>query len=480
MNLIGDPWIPVVGPDGPCVVGLGQLFDQAQSLQDLALNPPCRIAVMRLLLCIVHAALDGPEDAADWRACRQRIIPESLSYLERHRQSFELFGARPFLQVPAIDPTDNATVDKLDFGLAAGNNDTLFDHGGSREGRVHSPAWIALQLLTYLCFSPGGTIGQTTWAGSSTGANSAHAPCLEESLLHTFLRGGCLLESLQLNLVPLADLGVELGRPVWEIDIDGQQTPVAESLRRSYLGRLVPLSRAILLAEGSTKCTLVDGLSFPKLPDGREPFATEVVKGKGEKKRHGYVRMDLTRHPWREAPSVLSLGNIGKLGGPRTRKRLIQDDVQGNIDLWMGGLAADKGKIIDTGEWMFSFNADLVRDENLSIYAAGVKDAQQGAAALSGAIKAYAAMLKADPAGFRRAALSNFWTALDQQCIQLVNLATAGQKLDPWRQTIRDAMRRAYAAACPHRTARQIQAHVRGQRFLVLQSNRNRKKGDAA
>ena len=61
MNLIIDPWIPAVRANGRReLFSLQDLFAQAQELHDLAVKPHERVALMRLLLCITQAALDGP------------------------------------------------------------------------------------------------------------------------------------------------------------------------------------------------------------------------------------------------------------------------------------------------------------------------------------------------------------------------------------------------------------------------------------
>jgi CRISPR system Cascade subunit CasA len=138
MNLIGDAWIPVLFEEGVRrSVGLQELYEKAEVIRDLILNPPQRISVMRLLNCISQAALDGPTDEDDWLSCRERIISASLKYLNDRWDKFELFGEQPFLQVKDLDAIDNATIDKLDFRLASGNNSTLFDQAASKEGRSH-------------------------------------------------------------------------------------------------------------------------------------------------------------------------------------------------------------------------------------------------------------------------------------------------------------------------------------------------------
>ena len=94
MNLTTDAWIPIIWNDGkPGTVSLREAYERGREIQDLALRPHERISVMRLLICIAQAALDGPKDEDDWKACRPRLAPAAVEYLGRRRQAFELFGA---------------------------------------------------------------------------------------------------------------------------------------------------------------------------------------------------------------------------------------------------------------------------------------------------------------------------------------------------------------------------------------------------
>ena len=93
MNLVDDPWIPVTTKDGASrSVGLMELFEDAETLADLAVEPAHRIALMRMLIAIAQAALDGPEDDAEWRSCRTRILPATRTYLGKRRGLFNLYG----------------------------------------------------------------------------------------------------------------------------------------------------------------------------------------------------------------------------------------------------------------------------------------------------------------------------------------------------------------------------------------------------
>ncbi len=146
MNLTTEAWIPAVWRDGtPVRVSLREAFARGEDLRDLAVRPHERIALMRLLICVAQAALDGPADGDEWESCRPRIAPAAFDYLERWQRAFELFGnGQRFLQVAKLRKPDNkkksataangeddsTSTSKLDLALATGNNTTLFDNAG--------------------------------------------------------------------------------------------------------------------------------------------------------------------------------------------------------------------------------------------------------------------------------------------------------------------------------------------------------------
>jgi CRISPR system Cascade subunit CasA len=485
MNLIGDRWIPVVfsevqAKDGKQLyVGLRELFERSAEIRDLAVTPPQRVAVMRLLLCITQAALDGPADENDWRACRDRIVPASLSYLASRHDKFELYGERPFLQVADLETTDNASVDKLDFGLAAGNNATLFDQEATPEGRVQSDAWIALQLLTFQCFSPGGTIGNTNWNGKPTGSNSNHAPCIEASPLLSIIRCDTLLTTIHFNLVTRQMIGQDaLGIPIWDRFPDSQTGVAVDEIVQSHLGRLTPLSRAILLNQDRRRMTLANGLSYLKMPESRDSMATVIVRGQGDKERHAYLNINLEKQPWRELTAVLTTRHRGQIGSAYALEHLLEVE-QGCFDLWVGGFVADKGKPIDAAEWIFSIPAQMLQELPLVCYENGVQMANRGGESLRSAVKEYCAGekagLKLEPSIYTAKAIPAYWSLLDIRSEELIRLATDAESsdLEPWRKCCHQAMTEAYAQACPHATARQIKAFVAGRKKLYLKNSSN-------
>src|SRR5262249_38945381 len=160
-------------------VSLQNVFVQAHEIRDLAARPHERIALLRLLICVAQTALDGPADENGWLTCRDELPLRVSDYLTKWHKRFELFGDGPrFLQVDKLsagqagDDDKGTAVDKLDVALASGNNSTLFDnHGGS--DRTFEPGQLAVMLVTFQSFAPGGLVGIAKWNGKPTAATKA-------------------------------------------------------------------------------------------------------------------------------------------------------------------------------------------------------------------------------------------------------------------------------------------------------------------
>ena len=68
MNVAFDDWIPVVTTAGERqLASLCEVLSNGGQFADLAVRPHERVALMRLFLCVAHAALDGPKDYSEWR-----------------------------------------------------------------------------------------------------------------------------------------------------------------------------------------------------------------------------------------------------------------------------------------------------------------------------------------------------------------------------------------------------------------------------
>ncbi len=490
MNLVTDPWIPVITDDGtPEVVGLSDLFNRADRIQDLSAHPPRRVALMRLLICVAQAALDGPEDLEDWYYCRDRIPEAAQRYLDHWRPAFDLHGRTPFMQVPdlKVDDGHDRPLDGLDPRLASGNNATLFDQGASPAGRWFNEGETALNLLTALNFSAGGKVGQAKWAGVKYSDSTFAAPCIKNA--HTFILGRNLLETVHLNLLSKADdtNGINLlpnlswGRPVWErFPKSAGDTDAFNNAAATYLGRLVPLSRLVRLRDPTAarpRCIFgptPKAFVIEHLPAFREPWLTVITDKTGNDR---YLPLSSDQHIWRQLGAVLSLRRtVHGTGGalPLSALAFLYDQFpETTVDIWVGGLetGAQAGKISDMLEWRFQFPVAQLRESRLEKYGAGVALADRAEQQLKAAVKTYFTTLRVPPRAIptgpaRRA----YWEALDRQYGVLVEAAN-----DPmvplsrrWYPVVREAMESAYAAACPHVSPRQIQAFARGRAELRL------------
>ena len=480
MNLTLEPWIPALRADGRRdLFSLCDVFAQAHELRDLAVKPHERIALMRLLLCITQAALDGPADEGDWEACEPRIQPRVADYLNQWKAAFELFGDGPrFLQLPNLKPgkesDEGNAATKLDLALATGNNSTLFDNRAG-EDRTLASARSALNLLTFQCFAPGGRIGVAKWNGKETAGkgSSNHAPCTPSSMVHTLVLGGTLLETLHRNLLTREN-GTDFhgpsrwGKPVWEQPVEKPDDKAASgNAGMTYLGRLVPLSRAVRLADDGFSIILGNGLDYPIFPAFREATAT-VIKRKDEL---ALLPASTGRSLWRQlaAVSVTRRAGAEAVCGPLA---LNHSMASAETTLWVGALVTDKAKIEDVVESTYSLPAGMFTDFGRAAYENGVTYAEEREGVLIQAVKAYASTLKVVSPAYDRAR-QLFWTRVEQHLSSLFDVArntdlVADLPNSPWGEAVQKAARAAYEQSCPRQTPRQIQAYALGLRKLTF------------
>ncbi len=498
-SLIDEPWIPVLDANGQeRSVGLRDLFERAEELVDLASGPLETIALYRLFVCIAQRALDGPADNEGWKKARGVFIRDSIAYLERWKSRFDLFGEFPFLQVRGLESDNRKETDKLDFGLTCGNSSTLFDQNAVEGGRVHEPSWLALKLLTFQAFSPGGLIGIAVYRGKKTGVNTSSegAPCIESSMLITLLKGKNLAENIWLNIVPADRLGnMPLGKPVWEYDdfLDENK----EEISCSWLGRLASLARFIELEEDGRQMILANGVSYSKLWGNasdagkitREPMGTIVAKTGKKSPEWKYVRTDPERSPWRDLGAVLARKQQTKAGSLALENiaiHLNEVDPQNKkfvFKIFVGGLNADKAKIIDAASWNLEISSDIYGDRSLSLYESGVERADSAEKRLVTAIKTYCDSLKEESQkeGLRSKtslvirAKKHFWSSLEQQRSKLEDCAS-NDSLDKWLEIVTEEMKSTYEFVCPRNTARQMQAYAVGLRRLYCVSKKREPK----
>jgi CRISPR system Cascade subunit CasA len=498
MNVAFDPWIPVLDATGErTVISLHRALTRGERFADLAVRPHERVALMRLLLCVAHAALNGPRDYEEWLEIPKSLAPAVDAYLTEWRDSFELFHPeKPWLQVAAIvkkkgQPVTDADwtpATKLEFAFASGNTSTLFDHFGESEARIMDLPAVILAMVAFQCFSLGGTSSQVFWGGVQSVKYTKDAPCAPASMVHAFLRGPDLLTVIHLNLVTLEDMklrddGLSFGRPIWEKVPQGwSDKENVHNAASTHLGRLAPMTRLIKLHPSGRKMLLGEGLAYPTFADGfsPEPSATIVVREKQGRQERMLLSFRPGKAVWRELGAIVVKRNAQGTGGPLALN-FIPDDQP--CDILVAALARDKASILDAAESVFHVPAQLRFTEGNAVYEFEVQRAENMARRLGWAVETYRrevdhgweGRLKiAGPAkGQLKARLhatgtNHFWTAVESSLsLLMAHIAALGTDqatatLEAWRKMLFASACAAYRVACGQETPRQIRAFAKG------------------
>ncbi|MCX6924944.1 MAG: type I-E CRISPR-associated protein Cse1/CasA [Verrucomicrobia bacterium] len=500
MNLATDPWIPVVRTDGQIGnMSLEQAFDQGQSVRDLDVRPHERIALMRLLLAIAHAGLDGPDDDNGWRRCREELRGAALAHLSKHRVAFQLLGeGARFGQLFSgtnHSPKPNAThpmwASKLDLLLSTGQKATAFDNAAGSL-RAFTPPALARMLLAYQACSP--LVG---------GAYKGRSPCVERNMLHTFLCGENLLETIWLNLLDGAlverQFGAQhWGTPVW---LAMPQSPADElaiqNATTTYLGRLVPLPRAIWLGEDGRTIGLKNGLKYPAwVGEPPEPSAT-LLAGKSKRERRVFgIRLD--RALWRDLPALAVKRRSDGPGGALAWQRL--RDYRPCEFRVVGVVTDGMTKVLDMVESSFALPASAGGDGFLRVYQGGVRYAEDWAFAVTKGFAAYRRVLdgrvghraRQRMALMNQSATAHFWTAIEAAVPGVLIPLSAetpealegrapyfldyDRQEEGWGPLVRRAADDAFALACPLESARQALAFGAGRQYMLKRRPRTKGK----
>jgi CRISPR system Cascade subunit CasA len=239
----------------------------------------------------------------------------------------------------------------------------------------------------------------------------------------------------------------------------------------TYLGRLVPLSRAIRLSDDGESIILANGLDYPIFPAFREPTATITRR----KEELSVLPASTSRSLWRQLSAVSVKRRTGgdTSSGPLALSHLGDRDTA----IWVGALVTDKAKIEDVLESTYSLPAGMFTEWGRAAYEAGVAYAEERERALLQAVKTYASSLKVASPAYNRARQS-FWTRVEQSLSALFDLArnidlAAEITSSPWGQAVDAAAFHAYEQSSPRQTPRQIEAYAMGLRKLTFRPKKN-------
>lgn len=366
-NLVDEKWIPVANEG---LVSLADIFTKKYSA--LGGNPIQKIALTKLLLAIAQAA-HTPKDNEEWKKLNSKGMSEkTMAYLQSKKDCFWLYGKHPFLQMLVIEKAAIQPYGAVSIGIAIGNTTVLMQ---SQIEKPLSDAAKALLVVELGGFALSGKktdnsivlsegyMGKSNEKGKPS-SGKAGASMGFMGFLHSFLISNSITETLYLNLITLeqilstAHLSSGLGVAPWEKMPAGECCPIAEELKKSYLGRLVPICRFVLLTDKGIHYS--EGLSYPSYDSGGYDLSTGVdfsaIKARA-------CWADTEKKPWRQLISLLSfLTNEKKGSFDCCQLRYGLSRVRGYIEkvgIWSGGLRVSS----NAGEQYASGTDDFVESE---------------------------------------------------------------------------------------------------------------------
>ncbi|WP_454294212.1 type I-E CRISPR-associated protein Cse1/CasA [Salana multivorans] len=231
-DLVAEPWIRVLDVDGVTrELSLLEAIEQAPAITRLAGELPTQDAAMlRLLLAVVQRALDPyvPPNvdgvATIITALRgqwpETLVPAVRSYLDQHRERFDLFHpATPFFQVPGMRTAKDevSELSKLIADMPAGR--PYLTMRSARAAARVEPGEAARWLVHLQAYDPSGiktgVVGHPRAKGGKVYPEGVGWTG-QLGLIH--LVGTTLAETLLLNLwaVVLADDARDADLPPWE------------------------------------------------------------------------------------------------------------------------------------------------------------------------------------------------------------------------------------------------------------------------
>lgn len=474
-NVSTDPWIPVLSGSSQKLVSIEEAISHADTIHAIGGSVLDRFCILRLLICIVQAALDGPEDESGWKSCKDNIIPVTLKYLKKWGKSFELFGENPFLQTPGIDKVLNRPIISLDSLAASGNNHTLFDSTlRCGKEKTFGTDDIVRGMLASLIFSECGK-GAKPPKGMKWGSKEIKnygKSSVANNILLTYTEGEILLDTIYLNLIPkswLKEAKIPFGRPVWECPVTDQESLDTKSAAISYLFNLVPQTRAILIDKQGTQMSFSDGVEpcalFGAAKKGelpyRDPMGTVITKTEGKKVMESYLKVDPDKMPWIDLQSILQVSNRKELyKGPWSLRHLIYGSCR-EITLTTGGFAYDKAKPVTVCEWKLKIPGGILNSRAMNLYATLIDIAQQSAGSVRYALETYLDLIEKKLSieekknrkiyqSMLSNAVSKYWHNLDKYAAEMIKILSEDQDKaqQMWYKHIRYCALEAFSETC--------------------------------
>lgn len=476
-NLVDEPWIPIAGHG---LASLSDIFSKPH-FKALGGNPIQKISVLKLLLAICQTAAT-PQDDDEWAQMgAQGMAAKALAYLQEKRDCFWLYGEKPFLQMPAIEKAAEQTFGAILPEISTGNTTVLTQSQVEQNLSDAEKALLLIQVMNFalsgkktdnsICLSPNYSGKMNDKGKPSTGKSGPALAFM--GLLHSYIVGDSLLSTLWLNLASLELVNQSntvkngLGFPPWEKMPTGEVCDTAMQLQYSWIGRLTPLSRFLLL-KGNT-IHYSEGIYYPNYKDG---FIESSVAANTSGKEIKVLWSDPKKRPWRSLVSLLSFLNSNQANDfdcqnirfAIKRARSHENHID-KIGIWNGGLRVSS----NAGEQYVSGTDDFVESEiylptaylgeswyhNLKKEMSDLDDLSKN---VYGTVLAYFKECNVEGKSHAAQASNLFWQLCEPQFPKLLDACELIEKLPEARQIFANIVTRCYDTHCPKETARQLDA----------------------
>jgi len=315
-NLIDNDWIPCFDTFGSVRdYSLRTVLHQARNISEMRdPSPIVSLSLHRLLLAILHRALQGPRTLLEWERCFNNGWHEkTTAYLgdkDIYHRFFLLDDTRPFLQESKLELkpeyrqsvsdskycADSIPLSSIARELSASRNPTLFDHTIDSPPVEFTHAQAARLVVAAQFYAMPDGSGYVT-SPVTYGQN-------------VFVRGDNLFETLMYNLLIYNDRrpvpsDLKEDKPSWERDDSRKE----DSIPTGYLEYLTwPYRRLRLISDNSLTYVLrnkyAPGINKEWQKDNPDPMLFYKMS---EKSGYQPVRLLEERALWRDSFVLMGL-----------------------------------------------------------------------------------------------------------------------------------------------------------------------------
>ena len=477
-NLIDEGWIPVENK------GLKSLRDVFTDItcKKIYCRPLDKIALMKLLLAIGQSAFT-PKDDEEWLYMGvDGFIKKVSDYLSSFYSKFYLYGEEPFLQYNDLNNLSQTKKSYGDFipNVATGNTTIVTQWQEERNLSDPEKARLLIRLMS-LSFG-GKKVDNSFSLNPSYKKNKGGKPgpgIGKSGFLHSFYGGNSIVETVYFNLLTLKDLKSlpmfeEIGVAPWVKMPKCEDDEIAEKLKKTLIGRMIPLSRFCCLSDNFIKIT--EGITHLNYKDGIYDPSICVVNDEKDTK---VIWASPDKNPWRDLESLLSFINTTsnskcvcnqlRLALERIKK------LDTSFSIWSGGvkLTSNSGEQYLTGsddevESEINLPASSVQSELwFNSFCEMFKKLNQMAVQLKESVKIYFENFKNQNEELPKRAEMDFWQYVDMFSQQIVeSCSNSEDEVENLRKKFFVFSMGVFDKYCPCNTPRQIEAWVKCKAYL--------------